>query len=108
VDQFRGLILNGAHYFGVAVAGGADGDARVAVEEDVAVNVRHPHALAALGDELEVGARVGRRDPTRVVGDDLLSLRAGQRGLDLRPLRRGHRGHKIFSLSERRKGVTRI
>jgi hypothetical protein len=93
VDEPRGLLLNRLDHLGVAVARRADGDARVAVEEDVAVHVLDPHAGAFLGDELEGRARVRGRHPLRVPFDDLLTLRAGQSlGLDLRPLRyRGSR-----------------
>ena len=75
VDEARGLLLNRFDHFRVAVASGADGDAGVAVEEDVAVHVLDPDARGAFGDELVLGARVRGREPARVGGDDL--LRAG-------------------------------
>ena len=54
VNQLRGLFLNGADDFRVTVTGGADGDARVAVEERVAVNVLDPDSRGFLDDEQPV------------------------------------------------------
>ena len=85
--QARGLILYGGDDFRVAVARRADGDARVAIEEDVAVNVRHPDAFGVVCDELVIRARIGRRNPLRVRRDNLFGLRAGQSRAYLRPLR---------------------
>jgi hypothetical protein len=88
VYEARGLLLDGADDLGVAVARGADGDAGVAVEEDVAVGVFDPDAGGPLGDELVGRARVRGRDPLRVGLDDQAPFGAGQFGLNLRSLRR--------------------
>jgi hypothetical protein len=82
VYESRGLFLYGADDFGMAVSCGADGDARVAIEERVAVNVFDPDARGAVYDELICGARVRGCDPLRVRCDYLLRLRAGQVGFD--------------------------
>src|SRR5205807_1442278 len=39
VDQARSLFLDGADYLGMAVSGGGDGDARVEIEEAIAIYV---------------------------------------------------------------------
>ena len=64
VDQFGGLLLNGGDNFGMAMAGGADGDAGGKIEKHVAVNVFDHRAAAALGDQ-RIIARVGRRHELR-------------------------------------------
>jgi hypothetical protein len=84
VYQSRGLLLYGADDLRVAVSRRADGDARVTVEERVAVNVLDPDARGVVYDELVGGARVRGRDPLRIRRDYLLSLRAGQFRSNLR------------------------
>ena len=48
VDQLGGLLLNRRDDFGMAMAGGDDGDARGEIQEDVAVHVFDQRAAAAL------------------------------------------------------------
>src|SRR5438270_4182197 len=49
MDQFRGLILNRAHHFGMAMTGRADRDAGIAIEKHIAVDIFDPYALTAFG-----------------------------------------------------------
>ena len=83
VDELRRLVGDGLDDLGMRDAGGVDRDAGRAVEEDVAVDVLDDGAFAA-GDDERIVARVGRRHELRVLLDDRLGLRAGQRSLDVR------------------------
>ena len=58
VNELRGLILNRLHYLRMTMAGGTDCNSGVAIEEDVAINVLHPNALAAFSDKFERGPGV--------------------------------------------------
>jgi hypothetical protein len=95
--EFRGLLLDGADDFRVAVSGRADSNSGVAIEKYIAVNVCDPHAFSLFCDEFERRARVRGRDELRVGFDDLLPKGAGQRGIDLRFLRGCDCGHDTFS-----------
>ena len=57
VDQLAGLLLDGGDDFGMAMAGGVDGDAGGEVEELVAVDVFDANAAAAFGHQ-GIGAGV--------------------------------------------------
>jgi len=104
VDEAGGLLLDGADDLRVAVAGGADGDAGVTVEEGVAVDVFDPDARGALDDELVGRARVGGRDVARVGRDDLLRAWAGQLGPDFGSFRGSYYGHVGSPPSEKKRG----
>ena len=91
VDQPLGLLLDGGHDRGVAVAGGDDRDARCKVEEPIAVHVDHHVAAARLGDQ-RVGAGEGRADRVVVTGDDGSGSRTGELGDNMR--RRWPRGSR--------------
>jgi len=78
VNQFRGLVLDCADDFGMAMTRGTDRDARVAVEKNIAVDVFDPDAFAAFGNQLEVRARIGRIDEFRVGLDDFASKLIGK------------------------------
>ena len=67
VNQFGGLLLDGGDDFGMAMAGGNDGDAGGEIEENVAVHVFYHRAAAALGDQ-RIIARVGRRKNRVIAG----------------------------------------
>ena len=81
VDQLGGLILDGLDDFGVAVAGGGDGDAGGEVEELVAVDVGDADAATGFGDQ-GIAAGVAGRDETIIGLDDFLGVGARERGLD--------------------------
>ncbi len=78
-----GLLLNGLHHFGMAVAGGHDGDSGVEVEEAVAVHVLHDGAFAVRATS-GIAARVGRRHYSCVALDDGPRARTRQGGLQNR------------------------
>ena len=69
VDELGGLILNGVHDFGMAVAGGVHGNAGGEVEELVAVDVGDADAAAALRDH-GIAAGVAGGDEAVVGVDD--------------------------------------
>jgi hypothetical protein len=66
------------------MSGGTHGDAGVAVEKYVSVDVLDPDSAAAFGDELERRARVGGVYEFGVGFDDLLAVWSRQRGLYFR------------------------
>jgi hypothetical protein len=76
VDQLFGLLLNCSDDFGVAVAGRTNGDAGVAVEEDVSVNIFDPHAAGPVGYEFECRPWISRVNVFVVGFDNLLCIRA--------------------------------
>ena len=82
VNQLRGLILNCLHDFGMAVTGGTDGDAGVAVEKDIAIDVCYPDSLGPIGNQLERRAWVRWRNKLRVSFYDRSAFRSWQRGFD--------------------------
>jgi len=53
--------LQGGNDLGVTVPGRANGNTGVAVEKDVSVRVRDPHAGSVIGDELIIRPRVTGR-----------------------------------------------
>src|SRR5687768_7508961 len=57
VNQLLCLLLDGANYFGMAMSGGADGDAGVAIQKQVAVHVFNPDAAGAFRNESKRGPR---------------------------------------------------
>src|SRR6266567_239575 len=69
VNKLRGLILNRADDFRLTMTGRAHRDPGVAVEKDVAIDVRDPDAFAAFGDKFEIWARVSRVNELRVSFD---------------------------------------
>src|SRR5688500_8142650 len=68
----------------MAVSRRTDGDAGIAVEKNVAVDVFNPDSAGALGDEFKGRPRVGRINKLCVGFDDLFALGAWQLRLDLR------------------------
>jgi hypothetical protein len=78
MNQLRCLVLNGADYFRMAMPRGANGDARVAVKKNVAVNVSHPNALRVIGDQFESRSGIRRRNVLSVGIDYGLPLWAWQ------------------------------
>ena len=76
MDELAGLFLNGGDNLGMAMAGGADGDAGGEVHEHVAVHVFDHRAAPALGDQ-RVIARVRRRHELGVSFEDALGVRSG-------------------------------
>jgi len=76
------VVLDGTDNFGMAMTRRAHGDARVAVEKNIAVDVFDPDAFAAFGDQLEVRPRIGRIDEFGVGLNDCATFGAGQFGLD--------------------------
>ena len=83
VQELLRLIDDGGDDGGMGVAGGVDGDAGGAIEEQVAVDVLDDGAGAAGHDE-GIAARVGRRHDLAVALDDGFGFGAGQGGLDQR------------------------
>ncbi len=77
VNKAVRLLLNGRDDFGVAVAGGGDGDAGSEVDEAVAVHVPDLGALAVVHHK-GVGTWIRRRDDDGVSFEDLAGLRTGQ------------------------------
>ena len=82
VQELLRLLDDRLHHLRMRVAGGVDGDAGGAVEEDVAVDVLHGGA-AAPGHHERIAAGVGRRHHLAVALDDRPGLGARQRGLEL-------------------------
>ena len=82
-ELFR-LVFDCLHDFGMAMAGRTNGDTGVAVKENVAVNVLHPHPLGAFGDQFEGRARISRINELSIGCDYRLALWSRQRGLDFR------------------------
>jgi hypothetical protein len=66
----------------VAVAGGADRDSSITVEEYVAVDILNPHTLGALGDQFEIRAWIRGIYEFGIGRDDGLSFWSGQRGFN--------------------------
>jgi hypothetical protein len=95
MDEFCRLPRDGLHDLRMRVAGVADGDARIEVEEVVPVHVLDDGAESAADDE-RIGARVGRRDISRVLLHDLSSFRSRKLGLDVRQF--DDRFHSVSSL----------
>src|SRR5437867_4149600 len=56
MNQLRGLFLNRGDDFGMTVSGRTHGDAGVAIEKKIAVNVLDPDARGAFGDKFECRA----------------------------------------------------
>src|SRR5208283_3539885 len=81
VDELRRLLLNGLHHMGVAMAGGADRDARGKIQESVAVGIFNNRAVAAMSNQL-IFAKQRWRNIFLVVLDHFLCLGAGQRHID--------------------------
>src|SRR2546423_11446128 len=97
MNKARGLILNRFNNLRVAMTRRADGNASVAIQKDVAVNVCDPDALAPLCNELERWARVRRVHPLRVLFYNLPPYGAGQLCFNLRLSGRCNCGHDTFS-----------
>ena len=83
VDEAFGLLLDGGHDLRVRMAGRADRDARREVQEAVAVDIGHDHAVPGLGDE-RVGAGQRGAGDRLVALDDGARLRPRQLGDDVR------------------------
>ncbi len=81
VDEIRGLGLDGGDDLGMAVAGGADGDAGGEVEEAIAIDVFDDAAEGALDDE---GVLAGVRGGTEafIAIDELAGAGAGEGRVD--------------------------
>src|SRR5688572_4624933 len=75
MDQPRALLLNRTHNFRVTMSRGANGDARIAVEKDVAVNVFNPDALSTFRHQFEVRSRIRGGDVPSIGFDDFFSFR---------------------------------
>jgi hypothetical protein len=67
----------------MAVTGRNHRNPRAEIEEDVPVHIFDEHALASTYNQ-RILASIGGGDEPVVEGEDLLSLGAGQRRLDLR------------------------
>ncbi len=65
------------------MTGRAHRDTGVAVEKDVAIDVRDPDAFAAFGDKFEIWARVSRVNELRVSFDYRATFRSRKFGFDL-------------------------
>src|SRR5687768_13141361 len=81
----------------MAMSRRADRYAGIAIEKDVAVGIRDPHALRVIRDEFVVRAWVTRCNVLRVGFDDLAGFWSGELGLDTRSLKFRCRCHE-FSL----------
>ena len=62
VDLFR----DGFYDLGMAMARRADGDARIAIEKNVAVRIGYPYATRVVGYELVIGTRIARCNVLRI------------------------------------------
>src|SRR5438552_15844414 len=83
MNKLRGLFLNGGDDFGMTVPGGTHGDAGVAIEKKIAVNILDPDASGAFGDKFECRARIGRVNKLRVGLDYVAGFWSRQFGCDL-------------------------
>ena len=83
VNQLCGLFLNRSNDFGMTVSGRTHGDAGVAIEKKIAVNILDPDARGAFGDEFECRARISRVNELRVRLDYAAGLWPGQFSFDL-------------------------
>src|SRR5258707_8688819 len=84
VNQLRDLILDGGHYFRMAVSSRTYGDAGVAVEEDISVDVFDPYTAAAFSHQLERRSRIGRIHKLRIGLNNFAAFWSGQFGFDFR------------------------
>src|SRR5829696_5360239 len=82
----------------MAVSRRTDGDAGVAVEKNVAVDVFNPNSAAALGHEFKGRSGVGRVNKLCIRFDDLLAFGAWRRRLNLRTLGRCEYAGRHFQL----------
>ena len=78
VNKLCGLILNCLYDFRVAMAGRADRNPCVAVEENVSINILHPNSVRPLGDEFEIRSRVSWIHVLSIGGDDLFGIWTGR------------------------------
>ena len=83
MNQLRGLFLNRGDNFGMTVSGRTHGDAGVAIEKQIAVNVLNPDARGTLGDKFECRARICRVNKLRVRLDYAAGFWPGQFSFDL-------------------------
>ena len=87
--QLGGLLLDGGDDFGMAVAGGDDGDAGAEIQEDVAVDVFDERAAAASGHQ-RIAARVRRREVLPIEFEDANRVGTRQRSHQVRKSRFCH------------------
>jgi hypothetical protein len=66
------------------VASRANGDASIAIKEEVSVDVFDPNAFAASGDQFKIGSRIGWCYELLVFSDDLAGDWPRQFCFDLR------------------------
>ena len=82
MNEFGGLILNRLNDLRMTVTCGVDSDAGGEIEELVAVDVGDANATAGLCHH-GIAARVAGGDQALIVGNNLLRVRTGERGLQL-------------------------
>jgi hypothetical protein len=74
VYELRSLVLNRFYDFRMTVTGGADCNAGIAVEKNIAVDIFNPNAFTTFGYELPTWSRVRWSNKLSVLIDDLLAL----------------------------------
>ena len=89
VDQALGLLFDGLHHLGVAMAGGGDGDPGIEVEKSVPIDIFDHRAFPARGHQ-RITTRVGRRKNLAVARDQLGGAWARQRRQNMREVQTDH------------------
>ena len=82
VNELFRLLLNRPDHLGMTVTGRTNGNARVAIEEHVSIDVFNPDSLGAFRHQFERGSRVSRINEFGIGFDNLFALGARQRCLD--------------------------
>ncbi len=73
MDELFGLILDGLDHFGMAVAGGDDGNPGCKIQEAVAVHIPDFGAFAVIHDKRDP-TRIGWRNDSRIALDQRLGF----------------------------------
>jgi len=104
MQELIGLVFDGLYHEGVAVASGANRDARSEIKKTVAVRIADPEPFGRLRNQ-RVDARVRRRHEPVVDCDERRRARTRQRGYDLGIL---HDGFSLRGLGEEEPGNIEI
>jgi hypothetical protein len=78
VNKLGRLFLDSFHDFGMAVSRRTDGDASIAIKEDISVNVMNPNSLGKVGNQFERRSWIRRSNKFGVCFDNSLGFRPWQ------------------------------
>ncbi len=88
MQQPSGLLFNSLDNFGMAMAGGVDGNAGRKIKKQVAIDIMDPETVSFFGNEW-IGPRVRRRNKSFVQFNQLLGPGPGQRCFNFRRFHAG-------------------